>query len=103
MKVFSEWSDAEEWAEQSGRSLVPSGNNRGERVEEKWESDTSKVELHAIDYLYYAESERDAVSCLIKCYEVLIWEDKTTSHDYAAAGCYEEGVDTFTEWKTRLS
>lgn len=72
MKKFDEWSEAEDWAKETNRSLEPIGTCTGdERIVQSFENDTTKVELVQRIAEAVAIGDRNEVLVNIKEYIVV--------------------------------
>lgn len=97
MKKFDEWSEAEDWAKETNRSLEPIGTCTGdERTLQSFSNGTTKVELVSRYAEVLAVGERSEVLLNIKEYVVVT----TDAHRYGDSDLYhaddfEDAVEHF--------
>lgn len=103
MKKFNEWTKAWDWAKDTNRELVPTGSAQGTDIVAEWENETSRLEVHADYSEYDAEGERNTVFCIIKCYKVVVWEDKNSDYFLEDADSKEEVMESYEWWKQHLT
>jgi hypothetical protein len=104
VRTFSEWTEAQEWAKEVNRELVPTGCTDSERIVEQWSNDSSRVELWKQNNEYDAEGDRDSVFCLVTCFLVTVFIDKS-DHGYKlieVCDSREEASKVFEEWQRHL-
>ncbi len=104
-RTFSEWTEAQEWAKEVNRELVPTGCTDSERIVEKWENDSSRVELWKQNNEYDAEGDRDSLFCLVTCFLVSVLVDKSDEGYKVIEVCdsHEEASEAFEKWQRHLT
>lgn len=85
MKKFDEWSEAEDWAKETNRSLEPIGTCTGdEQCLRSWRTGVTKIELFSRYAEVLAVGERSEVLLNIKEYIVVT----TPAHRYGDTDLY---------------
>jgi hypothetical protein len=74
---FNEWHEALDWANELNRELCFIGTSLGTDVVDTWENEKSRLEIHADYCEYMAEGFTTDTYCVIKCYKIVVWKDKT--------------------------
>jgi hypothetical protein len=100
--TFREWQDALDWANELNRELVPIGTAIGTDVVDAWENEKSRLEINADYFEYMAEGHQTDTYCVIKCYKIVIWKDKTTVPQLEDCDSRHDAFEMFEKYKKMI-
>ncbi len=101
---FDEWYEALDWANKGNRELSFIGTSLGTDVVDTWENEKSRLEIHADYCEYMAYGIGTDTHCVIKCYKIVIWKDKSIIHDPVLddADSHNDALKMFKDYKKMI-
>jgi len=99
---FSEWHEALDWANKLNRELSFIGTSLGTDVIDTWENEKSRLEINADYCEYMAAGHQTDTYCVIKCYKVVIWKDKTTEPELEDCDSRNDAFVMFANFKKMI-
>ena len=101
-KSFSEWKEALDWVNETDRELRFIGTALGTDVVDTWENEKSRLEIHADYCEYMAAGHQTDTYCVIKCYKIVIWKDKTAVPELEDCDSRHDAFEMFEKYKKMI-
>jgi hypothetical protein len=67
-----------------------------------WENEKSRLEINADYFEYMAEGLTTDTYCVIKCYKIVIWKDKTTVPQLEDCDSRHDAFEMFEKYKKMI-